>query len=178
MEQIRRDVHEHIAEVMVEWQEITREEPWLSLPAEHRTDSLPVVVLALVDVALSAAPGRKEDEALVTAAVKHGHDREAQGFTQPLLFAEYHLLRTALWRYLRTRHAHAPGAMIGIDAAITVATSASLLGFHRDELEATGRWPRVVHALIDETPARLWRDRRDRHGRASGADAPGAAASH
>ena len=159
METIRRDIHEHIAEVMVEWQEITRAEPWLSLPDEHRTDSLPSVALALADVALSGAPGSDDDEELVVAGVKHGRARFEQRFPQALLFTEYHLLRTALWRYLRARHANAADAMIRIDAAITIATSASLLGFHRDELEASGKWPGVVQALIDETPRRIGRAR-------------------
>lgn len=159
METIRRDIHEHIAEVMVEWQEITRAEPWLSLPDEHRTDSLPGVVLALADVALRGAPGPAEDEELVVAGVRHGRARFEQGFPQALLFTEYHLLRSALWQYLRGRHANAADAMIRIDGAITIATSASLLGFHRDELEVKGKWPTVVQALIDETPRRIGRVR-------------------
>ena len=157
MEAIRRDVHEHIAEIMVEWREITRDEPWLSLPEEHRTNSLPAVALALVDVALRDRPQGADYEAVVVAAAKHGRTRGEHAFPISLIFTEYHLLREALWRHLRTRFAQAAGAMVLVDSAITVATSASLFGFNRDQLEATGAWPAVLQELIDEAPRRIGR---------------------
>ena len=165
MEDIRRDIHAHIADVMVEWQEITRDEPWLSLPAEHQMDAVPAVVLALADAALCDPPGTTEDEALVAAAAKHGRTRFEQGFDQALLFTEYHLIRTALWHYIRSKYSQAADTMLRIDAAITVATSASLFGFHRDELETSGQWPAVVQALIEDAPRRVGR----RQGSGSGA---------
>ena len=44
------DLREHLPEILVEWSSLTTEEPWLSLPQEHRLNNLPNVVIDVRDV--------------------------------------------------------------------------------------------------------------------------------
>ncbi len=70
-----------------------------------------------------------------------------------LLYREYHLLRTFLWEWIRARWGamgDAHEAILLLDAAITLATSASLRGYHRATLEARNRWPEALDELTRE----------------------------
>lgn len=140
--------------ILADWLELPREEPWLAMPAEHRVDSFPEVTGALLDAALGPRGDAAAAEALTVAAAKHGRHRRDQGFAQELLFAEYYLLREALWRTIQSvPPAHAVDdasltAMLHLDGAISVATRASITGYHRDELEAMGKWPAALQNIL------------------------------
>lgn len=90
----------------------------------------------------------------VWAAVEHGVTRRKDGYDEPLLIAEYHLLRRALWDYVRrnTRPGEALEVITRIDTAISLATMASIRGYHRPELEARGNWSDALRKLIEESP--------------------------
>ena len=155
MQVLCADLKDHLPEILVEWREITREEPWLSLPEEHRLNSLPDVLSALLDAALCTPEEMAAQERHVIAAAEHGRARREQGFRDALLFTEYYLLREAVWRYLRrlsTDSEKVRQAIFRIDTAVTVATSASLFGYHRDEIERRGEWPEVLQRLITASP--------------------------
>ena len=139
------------------------EEPWRSLTPEERLDLLPELVLRLLDVAIcdpSDVTGHRE---AVWAAVRHGEARRRQGVDHDHVFQEYFLLRETVWHFLRQRGSteERTEAILGIDAVISLATTASLRGYHRAELEARGGWAEAVEALIEASP--LLAEARRRH---------------
>ena len=142
-----------VPEVMGAWQALAAAEPWLSLPDEHRFDSLPDVVSHLLDAALCQPNDATAYRAKVEVAAKHGTDRRVRGFEQDLLFAEFHLLRGAIWDVVRRHYpAAVDGALLRVDAAISAATRASLYGFHRAELQRAGQWPGILERIVSESP--------------------------
>lgn len=147
------------------------EEAWLTPPDAVVLDSLPELLAGLF-AALSTAGGDTTAwRELVDRAAQHGASRREQGHSEEILFGEYHLLREAIWRHLRryadegtpdatagaaTRERRPPGAeapaiaaVHRVDHGLTIATRASLLGFHRGELVASGRWSERIAELID-----------------------------
>jgi hypothetical protein len=151
MRAICEDIKQHVSEVLVEWERLVREHPWYSLPAEHRIDSLPDVVVGMVQASLCEPQDTEAHAQNVGAAVEHGSHRREQGIPETLLLTEYHLLRLAIWRYLSRKFPpsdRVTGAMLRIDSAITVATNASMWGYHRPEIEALGKWEEGVRRMI------------------------------
>ncbi len=148
------DLKAHVPEIVKEWESITHEEPWTSLPKAHRIDELPAVAIGLFDAALCvpADPGAHRQKVL--AAVLHGEQRREHGLPDAVLLTEFYLLREAIWRYLkRTKPASvADHAILRIDNAIMLATRAALVGYHRHEYEKRERWPLAVDRLIAEAP--------------------------
>jgi hypothetical protein len=148
------DLNAHVPAILAEWQAVAREEPWLSLPEEHRFDSIPDLLRELLRAALcgrEAAP--RAYRAMVESAVEHGRQRRGQGFAHDLILSEYYLLREAVRRHLARTRAGGRGAvgdLLRVDAAISVATHASVLGYHRAEIEALGRWPAVIEGVAGE----------------------------
>jgi hypothetical protein len=155
MRAICEDIKQHVSEVLLEWEELVREQPWFSLPADHRIDSLPDVVVGLVEAALCNPFDEAAHRRKVEAAAEHGFHRREQEIPESLIFTEYHLLRLAIWRYLGRRHPPSDRinqAMLRIDGAITVATNASLWGYHRTEIEALGKWEEGVARITSSAP--------------------------
>lgn len=149
---ICNEVKDHVPEILRDREALTRDQPWLALPTDARLDHIPQLVEALVDACVCAETDRATREHAVRTAMEHGVQRRDHGFEDDLLFREYHLLREAIWRGMqkRRRKDHAAfDAIARIDAGITVATRASLEGFHGradDEelvrgLVAMGPWP-------------------------------------
>lgn len=142
-------------EILEEWEKLCCAAPWDALPESHRLDALPGVLAAAIEAA-AMDDARNCRTAVVDAAIKHGQDRRAQGFELQVLFTEFYFLREAIWRTLR-KIADAPSAyavVLPIDHALTVATRATIAGFHRQEFEEQGRWAEKVAALADEMGAR------------------------
>lgn len=132
---------------------LAHEEPWLGLPPEDHLHALPELILGLVEAAICEPRDLQARRQCVHAAAEHGVVRRAQRMEQDVVFVEYHLLRRVLWRHIATPSRdpkHVTLAILRIDAAISVATRASLLGYHRAELEERGEWPRRIAALVDE----------------------------
>ena len=151
LQMIATSIQERTEEVLEEWDQLTRREPWLALPEVFDLNHLPEVIRGLVAAAL-ASPGDRDALAeKVWAAAQHGQDRLEQGFPEHLIFTEYHVLRRSLWRFIERNHGHSLKhyeAIARLDAATTLATSASLLGYHRAALEKRGDWPAAVERLI------------------------------
>lgn len=147
------DPHELVPEILAEWQGITQEEPWLTLPEEHRFNSLPDFTHDLLDAALCRPDEMEAHRRKLYAASEHGQTRREQGFPQELVLTEFYLLREAIWRILQ-RHLpdDATGAVMRVDTALSTATRASLAGFHRQELERLGQWPAVIERLLETSP--------------------------
>lgn len=153
MRALGEDLKAHVPEVLVEWERLVREQPWYSLPADHRTNHLPEVIVGIVDAALCNPAALETHQRKAQAAAEHGFHRRQQDIPESLILTEYHLLRQAIWKYLLTTHGSSDRtveAIMRIDSAITLATNASMWGYHRPEIEALGKWDegmkRIVHS--------------------------------
>ncbi|MGI8509386.1 MAG: hypothetical protein ACR2MQ_08680 [Gemmatimonadaceae bacterium] len=142
------------SDILGEWEQLCSAAPWDALPESHRLDALPGVLAAAIEAA-SKTDARNCRTAVVDAAIKHGQDRRAQGFELQVLFTEFYFLREAIWRTLRkiADAANAYEAVLPIDHALSVATRATVAGFHRREFEEQGRWAEKVEALAEEMGA-------------------------
>ena len=148
------DLKAHIPEIMREWEAITHEEPWTSLPKTYRVDALPEVTLGLFEASLCDPADRDNHRRQIEAALEHGARRREHGFADSVLLTEYYLLREAIWRYLSMTF---PGetageAILRIDSAIMLATRATLVGYHRQEYELAKRWDATVERLVNDSP--------------------------
>lgn len=141
-------------EILAEWEQLCCAAPWDALPENHRLDALPGVLAAAIEAA-SKTNARNCRTAVVHAAIKHGQDRRSQGFELQVLFTEFYFLREAIWRTLRKMAdaSLAYEAVLPIDHALSVATRATVAGYHRQEFEQQGRWAEKVDALADEMGA-------------------------
>lgn len=142
-----------VEEVIDHWGKLATQEPWLSLPATVSHDHLADLLKALANAALCSLREVDSRRWLVERAAQHGVDRLVEGFSEELLYREYHLLRTFLWDWILTRWGSledAHEAILLLDSAITLSTSASLRGYHRPTLERQGRWPSALDDLVQE----------------------------
>lgn len=155
MMEICDDIKENASEVMAEWERLVREQPWYSLPAKHRIDNLPDVVVGLVEASLCRPMAEDAHRMNVNAAVEHGESRRAQQIPEHLMLTEYHLLRQAIWYYLERRFGpsdRVTSAIMRIDTAITLATNASMWGYFRAEIEAQGKWEEGLERIVRSSP--------------------------
>lgn len=155
MKTICEDIKSHVSDVLAEWETLVREEPWFSLPADHRIDSLPDVVVGLVEASLCSPQDRESHRQKVEAAAEHGGHRREQGIPEHLILTEYHLLRRAIWRYLLRRFGQSDRtteAIMRIDTAISLASNASMWGYHRPEIEAMGKWEEGMERILSTSP--------------------------
>lgn len=155
LEKYRRHIHDEVDRIvrwtLDSWVSMSATEPWLKLPADLDQDHLPVLLRHLANAALQEDAGLEEARQLVWTAAKHGQDRREDGFDESLLHTEYLLLRRTLWSYLKGEFRAEPTALdsiLRIDAAITLASSGSLLGYHRGTLEKAGRWPDGIETVV------------------------------
>lgn len=155
MNAICEDLKLNVAEVIETWDRLVREQPWYSLPPEHRIDSLPDVALGLVEAALCSPTDEEAHRRAVLAAAEHGRHRREQGIPEHLILTEYHLLRQAIWYYLTERFGPSrptTEAIMHIDTALSLATNASMWGYHRVEIEAVGKWEEGMNRLVRSSP--------------------------
>lgn len=155
MRAICDDLKRGIPEVLAEWDSMVGEEPWFSLSRDHRIDSLPDVVLGLVEASLCDPPSEDAHRQKVAAAAEHGSHRRQQGIPEHLILTEYHLLRNAIWRYITAKFGpsdRSTEAIMRIDTAISIATNASMWGYHRREIEELGRWDEGMERLASRSP--------------------------
>jgi hypothetical protein len=155
MKDLCEDIKANLDAVMEEWERLVREEPWFSLPREHRINNLPGVVTGLVEAALCDPKNEYSHRIKVMSAAEHGYNRREQGIPESLILTEYHLLRQALWYYLIRKHGpsdHVVRAIMRIDTAISTATNASMWGYYRTEVEAMGRWEESIERLVRNSP--------------------------
>lgn len=150
MRTLCEDLKSHVSEILLEWEQRVKEEPWYSLPADHRINSLPDVIVALVEASLCNPGDVAAHRKNVDAAAEHGGHRRVQQIPEHLLFTEYHLLRQAIWYYLVRKFGsrrETADAIMSIDMAISVATNASMWGYHREEIEALGKWEEGIERI-------------------------------
>lgn len=139
-------------EVMADWDRLGTSEPWHRLPPDLDHDHLPDVIRKLAATALLTFFDRAELASLAWVSVEHGQHRFETGVSEETVAREHELLRWALWRRLKREAGieTASEAIIRLDSAISFAHGASLRGFHRRTIEATGDWPAAIERYIDE----------------------------
>jgi hypothetical protein len=152
------DLRNALARVLEEWVESCRQAPWHVEPVRFGTDALNEVTEGVLDVAMAASGDYTSHERLVRAAIAHGSQRRTQDTEDASLLREYHALREALWRFMERSGVspeQALPAILRVDVAISVATTAALRGYHRTELEPAASWePRLLRHIHDAS-ARL-----------------------
>ena len=137
--------------ILERWAELVKEEPWFSLPRDHRMSNLPDVVVALVRASLLEPRQFDADKAAVLAGAEHGHNRRQQGIPESLMPIEFHLLRQALWRFLNDSLSPSDAtysAILAIDRTITLTLNAAMWGYYREEIEAHDGWESAVERLV------------------------------
>jgi hypothetical protein len=155
MRAIGEELKVHAREVLGEWEELVREQPWFSLPLEHRINSLPEVLAALADAALCNPGSLPAHRQALEAAALHGENRRQQGIPEHLILTEYHLLRQAIWYWLSARLGASDvtrAAIMRIDPAISMATNASMWGYYRVEVEGMGKWEEAMARILEYAP--------------------------
>jgi two-component system cell cycle response regulator DivK len=142
----------HTGEILALWADLVKEEPWFSLPSEHRDSNLADVVTALVEASLISPRSHDADTAAVVAGATHGHTRRMQGIPETLIPIEFHLLRQALWRFLNDTLSPSDAtysAILMIDRSITLTLNAAMWGYYREEIEAHDGWETAVERLVE-----------------------------
>ena len=137
------DLRDDLAQVLEDWEALSREEPWHVRPEHYGLDSLHEAMRAVLDVSLGDGGDEAASERLVRSAAAHGDQRRSQAVGDDAVLREYHALRAALWRYL-ARVSMPPDerltAISRVDVAITVATTAALRGYHRSDMPPSPEW--------------------------------------
>ena len=155
------DLNAHLPDIVEEWQalidaRLRHGTPTTVVAPEGDLSELTHVVL---DAALCADREPAEYEralrALLRVAAHHGATARAKGADREAVFTEYETLREAVWRHVRPMAVTESGvAIVRVDDTLSIAVRASLQGYHRRELEASGRWTAATQGLLDEALAR------------------------
>lgn len=156
MRELYESIREHVAEILAEWDGITRQqEPWSALPTDERIDHLAPLVLDVAEASLRRPHSLEGHERELLTAAEHGRYRREQGFHSDVITKEYYFIRQAIWRYIKKVEPEGKRrfeAIRNIDTSLMLVTRAGLFGYHRPELEKQGRWPAAVHELVRESP--------------------------
>ena len=138
-----------IPEIMADWDRSTEELPWSGLKAGERQNNLVSVITRVIDCAMGSASRAERVNALIQAAANHGASRRKQGVEVEVLFAEYDKLRVATWQKLRdlVEPPISYDAIFVIDGLLSIASRATALGYHREEMEASGHWTKQIEEL-------------------------------
>lgn len=151
--QLCRRLRADIPHILSDWQAIIDEEAGQDLPADYRLIDVGDLVLQLVEAAVCRPADLEAHRRGVLAAATHGTALRGFGIREDLIFQEYALLRRAFWyrlQWLERDGRTALDAIERIDRSITLATMATLHGYHREELEALGRWDEILRLLMHE----------------------------
>lgn len=133
------------------WLGLVKEEPWFSLPREHRLSNIPQLIEALMACALLSPVSVQANRACVEAGTAHGYTRRKQKIPESIIPIEFHLLRSALWRYLNETFAPSEGTystILRIDRSISTALNAAMWGYYREEIEAHETWESAIERLV------------------------------
>ena len=123
------------AGIVRDWSALASTFGWSESKGRIDQDHLVDLIGQLAEAALHRdVTGGDASVGLLRTALEHGRDRRADGFSEEMLLREYHLLRRGLWENLkRISPESATETILRIDGEITMATAASLRGFHQEE---------------------------------------------
>ncbi len=139
------------AGVVQDWGSVAELSPNLNVPRPVDEDGLEELIRCLGEAAdAKKAGGNEPARALVRAALHHGRERRADGFTPDMVLYEYHLVRRVLWNELKKIDPDlAPETILRVDAEITTATSASLQGYYIPSSDADDE---IVDRVVSTWP--------------------------
>jgi hypothetical protein len=140
-----------VVAVTAAWIKATSRKPWSQFSESERLDHLPSFLRYLLRVLFQNATAPIDQLAMLKQAAAHGEQRRGLGFDEEAILHEYYLLRQIIWDRFREKFgAIAAERLIGqADVELSRATAASVRGFHRDALEAQGRWPIAIDELLE-----------------------------
>jgi len=81
----------YLPRIFAEWSQVAVGPPWAGLTESQRIDFLPPLVDAMLRATVCTPPDPAARRLAVRAAVDHGRERRAQGFTEQDLVLEYYL---------------------------------------------------------------------------------------
>jgi hypothetical protein len=148
------DLEPNVSEIVTEWKRLTNRPPWSTLSHADWVDHLPPLLRAMIEGVVCNNGSHAARRQVVERAIIHGEHRRAHGLTVENILEEQSELRTATWSFLvRQVDSVATSGIVGeilrFDATISVATLASLTGFHRHEVEQTRPWEQVIAGLLE-----------------------------
>ena len=140
--------------VVASWEALSDRPPWSRLTTAQRVDHLAPLLTSLLRAVFAETPERTHRAEMIRNAATHGEDRRSQGYDEEIILEEYYLIRELIWTELRARlePSRAAPIIIRVDVALSLASAASLRGMHRKVLEASGRWPAALDALVLQDP--------------------------
>jgi hypothetical protein len=146
-------IESNVADIVAEWKRLTDKPPWSSLSDADWVDHLPPLLRAMIAGVVCGRGSHVARQEVVDKAIIHGEHRRARGLTVEIILEEQSQLRTATWHFLTAKvDAVATSGVVEeilrLDAAIGVATLASIRGFHRPEIERTRDWQQVISELL------------------------------
>jgi hypothetical protein len=142
----------NVPEIVTEFQRLTSTAPWTNLSDAEWRDHLSPLLHALLDSTTGAQGCSEARERSINLAAAHGQARRQQNIPAETLLQEYYLLRNAMWNHIDkdVRGQDAVTSIIRLDAAVSIATLASLAGYHKDEYEQVGLWPGVLTNMVKQ----------------------------
>ena len=146
-------IDENVVEIVVEWKRLTNRPPWTNLTPSDWVDHLPPLLRAMIDAVICGTGSHEARVLVVQSGILHGAHRRASGLNVEVILDEYYFLRNATWKLLSGRLGtrldyQIVAEILRLDAAIVMATLASLRGFHRIEVERTREWEQVIEDLV------------------------------
>lgn len=171
MASLCEDLARHVPKIVERWAALVEARAQHGLPSGPLVGEEPSeLTRAVLDAALcapnDAAAYADALRTVVRLAARHGALSRMRDLDRDALFTEYEVLREAVWRHVRPLAAtESAGVIVRVDDTLSIATRASLQGYHRPELEASGRWTSAIEALVQEALAgRRPGDERDQEG--------------
>jgi hypothetical protein len=143
----------NISAIVDEWKRLTDRPPWNTLPESEWVNHLPPLLRAMIAGVICNHGSHEARRNVIEKALVHGAHRRAHGLTVEIILEEQAELRTATWHFLTGKVDSVAtsgilGEILRLDAAVSVATLASITGFHRAEVERTGEWNDTVAKLL------------------------------
>lgn len=151
---IAESIAGNVPAVLERFDSVTEQDPWTHLPGDYRVNYLGEVIAMASRLALSAPDDAELCRELLRGAAHHGHTRLEHGLSDSIIFREVYLVRESIWGYIQENYPDegetAAEAIIRIDAALSLASKASLRGYYRAAFEARGTWPQVIEQMTSE----------------------------
>jgi hypothetical protein len=144
----------NISAIVAQWKQLTNRPPWTTLSAADWVDHLPPLLRAMIEGVVCHGGSHEARQRVVEQAILHGAHRRRHGLSLDNILEEQAQLRQATWRFLTEKAESIVNStivteIVRLDGAISVATIASLSGFHQAEIERTREWDEVIARLVE-----------------------------
>jgi len=143
-----------IPDIVERWAASVDRPPWSALSTSDRVDHLPPFLSRLFDWAVRDELAAGGAEAFLAAGAEHGTHRRRMHLSYDVVMEESALLRRAIWGAdlagITDRR-----TVVMVDSALTVGLLASLRGYAKPELVASGQWEGSLARLATEYTSSL-----------------------